>query len=106
MLAALMPISPMPAEENKLRTVGMVVLIDFFPSFDETAILKIENSQVKCTDRGPTLFAHPRGSSYIFVCFFDCYVICGLFVGVLDLLYFAKVRAHAIYMRKNTNLFR
>lgn len=29
--------------------------------------------------------------------FFDCYVICGLFVGVLDLLYCAKVRAHAIY---------
>ena len=24
----------------------------------------------ECTDRGPTLFAHPRGSSYIFVCFF------------------------------------
>ena len=37
---------------------------------------------------------------------FDYYVICGLFVGVLDLLYCAKVRTHAIYMRKNTNLFR
>lgn len=44
---------------------------------------------------------------FLYLCMFiDCYVICGLFVGVLDLLYCAKVRAHAIYMRKNTNLFR
>ena len=43
---------------------------------------------------------------FLYLCMlFDCYVICGLFVGVLDLLYCAKVRAHAIYMRKNTNLF-
>ena len=36
------------------------------------------NSQVECTDRGPTLFAHPRGSSLY--CFVYCLTVTSLVV--------------------------
>ena len=67
---------------------------------------KQKNSQVNVpTGDQPFLHIHEGVLISLYV-FFDCYVICGLFVGVLDLLYCAKVRAHAIHMCKNTNLFR
>ena len=48
---------------------------------------------------GTTPFAHPRGSLLYLCMLFDCYVIGGLFVGVLAN-FFIKVRAHAIMATK------
>ena len=45
---------------------------------------------------GTTPFAHPRGSLLYLCMLFDCYVIGGLFVGVLaSLLLILEIRAHA-----------
>ena len=53
----------------------------------------------ECTDRRPTLFAHPRGSSLYLCMLFDCYVICGQFVGV-PTCFFIKARARYLYINK------
>lgn len=50
--------------------------------------------------QGTNPFAHPRGSSLYFCMMFDCYVICGLFVGVIAYFLLIKVRAHAFISAK------
>ena len=54
--------------------------------------------------QGTNPFAHPRESSYIFVCCLTVtsFVVC---LSECSIYSIAKVRAHAIYMCKNTNCF-
>ena len=63
---------------------------------------KKENSQVKCADRGPTIYAHPRGSSSY--CFVYCLTVTSLVVCLSVYLRILFIEARTLSIDANIRI--